>query len=84
LAFDIDKLYDTIKFIPAYNDPSNQDAKAVKDLWKEFTLKKGGEYKIRDAYYAQDSLDSAIIAMDVERNRIIDAVGDAIDRFRYR
>lgn len=82
LAFDIDKLYDTIKSISAYNDPDNQDAKAVKELWKEFTLKRGGPLNVRDAYYAQDTLDSTIIHMELERKRIFQAVGEAIDRFR--
>jgi len=84
LAFDIDKLYDTIKSIPAYNDPGNQDAKAVKELWGEFTLKRAGPANVRDAYYAQDTLDSAIIAMDVDRKGIFNAVQEAIARFKCR
>jgi len=74
LAFDIDKLYDTIKSIPAYHDLDNEDAKAVKELWGEFTLKRAGPANVRDAYYAQDTLDTTKIAMDVDRNNIFRAV----------
>jgi len=78
LAFDIDKLYDTIKSLPAYNDLDNEDAKAVKELWGEFTLKRAGPANVRDAYYAQDTLDTTKIAMDIERNNIFRAVEEEL------
>lgn len=78
LAFDIDKLGDTIKSLPAYNDPSNESAKELQQLWSEFTKKRTGLLEGRDLYFAQDTLDSTKIAMELDRAAIRRTVEEVI------
>lgn len=79
LAFDIDKLGDTIKSLPAYNDPNNKAAKELKQLWGEFTTKRAGPLDGgRDLYFAQDTLDSTKIAMELDRAAIRRTVEEVI------
>lgn len=78
LAFDIDKLGDTIKSLPAYNDPGNEAAEELKQLWSEFTKKRTGPLEGRDLYFAQDTLDSTKIAMELDRAAIRKTVEEVI------
>jgi len=81
LAFDIDKLGDTIKSLPAYNDPGNEAAKELKQLWRDFTKKRAGSIiGGRDLYFAQDTLDSTKIAMELDRAAIRKTVEDVIEK----
>ena len=78
LAFDIDKLGDTIKSLPAYNDPNNEAAKELKQLWTQFTQKRTGPLEGRDLYFAQDTLDSTKIAMELDRAAIRKTIEEVI------
>lgn len=86
LAFDIDKLSDTITSQPAFNDPTNQTAKELKMLLREFNQRRAGPLEAgRDFYYAQDTLDSTKISMEIDRaaihQQVLDVLGDDDDLY---
>jgi len=70
LAFDIDKMMETIKSQPVYQNQSTDAAKELRANWREFRNKRFGSAGVRDMNYAQDTLDSAKFSMQVQRNII--------------
>lgn len=75
LSFDIDKLMQTIKAQPVYQNQSTEAAIELKELWRDFRNKRFGSLGVRDMNYAQDTLDTAKYAMQLQRN----IIGEQID-----
>ena len=74
LSFDIDKLSDTIKSLPSYINQDSDLAREVKALQKEYTFKRAGLSNVRDPFFAQDTLDTLKIAMQIDREKISSTV----------
>lgn len=75
LSFDIDKLMGTIKAQSVYQNQSTEAAVELKQLWRDFRNKRFGSLGVRDMNYAQDTLDTAKYAMQLQRN----IIGEQID-----
>lgn len=78
LSFDIDKMMGTIKQQPVYQNGSTDAAIELKELWRDFRNKRVGSLGIRDMNYAQDTLDTAKYAMQLQRNIIGEQIEDVV------
>lgn len=70
LSFDIDKFVQSVTSQRVYAEQSTDAAREVKQLLTEFRNRRTGPDGVRNFFFAQDTLDSAKVAMQVERNRI--------------
>jgi hypothetical protein len=78
LAFDIDKMMQTMSAQETYITQSTPAARELRTLWEDLRNRRFGSVGVRDYNFAQDTLDSVKFSMQVQRKLIAEQIQEAL------